>query len=170
MKITILRRPGRRKTVSARMLDGGMVVYAPADASEEELAPIVERLRARMEKREKRRSMGDGDLERLAERLNRDYFNGSLHWRSIAWSMRQEKRAGSCAPSKKTINISHRLSSMPRFVLEYVIVHELAHLLEANHSPRFWELVDRYPRSERARGYLMAVHLEGLEETARDLE
>jgi predicted metal-dependent hydrolase len=36
-------------------------------------------------------------------------------------------------------------------------VHELAHLVHASHGPEFWALVNRYPKTERARGYLMAL-------------
>jgi predicted metal-dependent hydrolase len=102
----------------------------------------------------------------MAQRLNGQYFDGRLRWSSIAWSAQQEKRYGSCTPADRTIRISYRLASMPRFVQEYVVMHELAHLLEANHGPRFWRLVNRYPRTERARGYLMAVGLEELDDPA----
>ena len=46
---------------------------------------------------------------------------------------------------------------MPDWVLDYVLVHELAHLVVPGHGPQFWSLVDRYPRTERARGYLEGV-------------
>lgn len=63
-------------------------------------------------------------------------------------------RWGSCTPEDRTIRLSHRLAGMPRYVQEYVLVHELAHLLEADHNAAFWAWVKRYPQSERAIGYL----------------
>jgi hypothetical protein len=65
-----------------------------------------------------------------------------------------EHRWGSCTPANRTIRISSRLKQMPEWVLDYVLVHELAHLLVAAHDASFWALVDRYERTERARGYL----------------
>lgn len=50
-------------------------------------------------------------------------------------------RWGSCTPSRATVRYSWRLISAPPFVLDYLAAHETAHLLEANHSPRFWAQV-----------------------------
>jgi len=49
-------------------------------------------------------------------------------------------RWGSCTV-KDNVNLNWRLIKAPMFVIDYVIVHELAHLLEANHTPRFWNIV-----------------------------
>ncbi|MEN9938955.1 MAG: hypothetical protein RLZZ387_5534 [Chloroflexota bacterium] len=166
MEIKITRSDKRRKTVSARMVGGVLEVAAPAHMSDAELEPVVAQLRARLEKRAERARLDDADLQRMAERLNRQYFRGALRWESISWSADQDKRFGSCTPSLRTIRISYRLAMMPQFVQEYVVMHELAHLLEANHGPRFWRLVNQYPRTERARGYLMAVGLEELDGAA----
>jgi predicted metal-dependent hydrolase len=95
--------------------------------------------------------------------LNERYFNGRFHWQSIRYVSNQNGRFGSCTPSRGTIRLSDRLVAMPTWVRDYVIVHELAHLEEANHGPRFWQLVNHYPLAERARGYLMAIGLEEME-------
>lgn len=161
--IKIIRSKKRQKTVSAELKNGELVVRAPARMSQKELQPIIEKLQARLRKKVRRIPKTDEDLEAIAQSLNKKYFNGRLQWQSIRYVTNQNKRFGSCTPSLGTIRISHRLASMPDWVLNYVVVHELSHLEEANHGPNFWALVNQYPLTERARGYLMAI---GLEEDA----
>jgi predicted metal-dependent hydrolase len=142
------------------MVGGVLEIQAPAHMSDADLEPIIAKLQGRIDKRQQRRELDDGDLAKIAHDLNQRYFQGKLKWQSLQWSTQQDKRYGSCTPADQTIRISHRLAKLPRFVLEYVVMHELAHLLEANHGRNFWKLVGRYPLTERARGYLMALDLE----------
>jgi predicted metal-dependent hydrolase len=164
MEVKIVRSQQRAKTVSGRAVDGVFVVQAPAHMSDAELQPVVDKLLQRWQRRQAKSALDDAALERRAQELNRQYFGGKLAWQSVRWVSNQNSRHGSCTPSQGTIRISHRLAAMPAFVRDYVLVHELAHLLEPNHGPRFWRLVNQYPRTERARGYLMAAGLEDLEE------
>jgi predicted metal-dependent hydrolase len=164
IEIQVIRSRKRRKTVSAREVDGVLEVRAPVDMSDAELQPIVKKLQQRLARRKAKAELDDNGLEQRAQELNRRYFGGELTWNSIRWVANQNSRWGSCTPRNGTIRLSHRLAQMPRFVVDYVIVHELAHLLEANHGPAFWALVNRYPKTERARGYLMAVGLEEMDE------
>ena len=161
--VKIMRSAKRKKTVSAELKNGELIVRAPARMSDRELAPIIEKLQKRLRKKTNRIPKTDEDLEAIAQQLNQTYFSGRLKWQSIRYVTNQNRRFGSCTPSLGTIRLSDRLASMPDWVLKYVIVHELAHLEEANHGPNFWALVNRYPLTERARGYLMAI---GLEEDA----
>jgi predicted metal-dependent hydrolase len=153
----IIRSHRRLKTIQAREIEGVLEVHAPAAMSEAELKPVIDRFRAKIARRKAAQLLEDSWLEERAVQLNRRYFENRLVWQAIRWSTRQERRHGSCTPAQGMIRISHQLAKVPRFVLDYVIVHELAHLLEPNHGRRFWALVNRYPRTERARGYLMAV-------------
>ena len=175
LEIRIIRSERRAKTVSARLVDNGeaIEVLAPADATDVELAPIIERLKGRvLRHQEKAETADDRALQRRATELNRVHFGGKLTWREIRYVANQTKRYGSCTTDTRVIRISHRLAAMPAWVQDYVIVHELAHLLEANHGPRFWKLVNRYPKTERARGYLIALgfEAEGDEPGETDLE
>jgi predicted metal-dependent hydrolase len=164
VEIRIVRSEKRRKTIQAREVNGTLQVLAPAAMSDADLQPYGDRLVRRIERRRARAELDDAALAKRARELNRRYFGGQLRWKSIRWVTNQNKRFGSCSPGKGSIRISHRVAGMPRFVQDYVLVHELAHLLESHHNSRFWELVGRYPRTERARGYLMAVGLEELPE------
>jgi len=167
MEVEIIRSHRRVKTVSAHMVGETMVVQAPAHMDEAALARAIAELQDRIqrgqERRQARQQLSDTDLAARAQMLNKRYFDGRLRWREVRWTTNQEKVHGSCTPSKGVIRISHRLAPLPQWVQDYVIVHELAHLVEANHGPRFWQWVNRYPLAERARGYLMALNLEAAE-------
>ena len=99
------------------------------------------------------------DVAARARRLARDYQLPRPA--SVRWVDNMRQRWGSCTPEDGTVRVSSRLAAYPSWVLDYVLVHELAHLVQANHSPAFWRLVSRYPLTERARGYLIAIGMEG---------
>ncbi len=161
--VEIVRSAKRRKTVSAELRQGVLLVRAPDTLSDAELVPLIEKFRRQLAAKVRRPPQSDVELARRAQLLNERYFNGRFRWQSIRYVGNQNGRYGSCTPSRGTIRISDRLAAMPAWVRDYVIVHEMAHLEEANHGPRFWKLVNRYPLTERARGYLMAVGLEEME-------
>lgn len=154
----VIRSARRRKTIAARVENGVLTIFLPARISEAEEKRWVERMTRRMSTKLERDSLNASqDLQRRAERMNRLYFGGELEWMSLTYVTNQESKYGSCSPGSRRIRISHKMSSMPGFVLDYVIVHELAHLLEPNHGRRFWRLVHRYPHAERAIGFLMGI-------------
>jgi len=165
VEVKVVRSKRRKKTVEARLESGVLVVRAPAAITDAELSPIIEKLKAKLEKKQRRRQFkSDVSLEARARELNRRHFDGKLTWGSIRYVTNQNKRFGSCTPSYGTIRISHRVATMPAWVRDYVIVHELAHLVEPNHSRAFWDLVKRYSKTERARGYLIAIGMEADED------
>jgi predicted metal-dependent hydrolase len=152
-----VRRSARRKrTVSAYRDGDRTVVLLPArmSASNERrwVALMLERLDAK-----ERRGRRDTSLLERATALSRRFLDGSARPASVNWVDNQASRWGSCTPADRSIRLSSRLQGMPSWVIDYVIVHELAHLLVPRHGPDFWALVERYPRTERARGYLLGV-------------
>jgi predicted metal-dependent hydrolase len=157
-----VRRSARRKrTVAAKLERGTLIVYLPARMSAAEEVVWVERMRRRLESRERRRRQNSsGDLERRAKELNKRYFGGKLSWSSLTYVGNQNSRYGSCTVGTGAIRLSDSLLDMPGWVRDYVLVHELAHLVVPNHSPEFWALVAKYPLTERARGYLIAKGVE----------
>jgi predicted metal-dependent hydrolase len=160
VKVEVVRSARRRKTVQAREVGGVLRVSIPASMT----VADEERWVAEMVRRMERRAVTDGiDLDARAEALADRYRLPRPA--AIRWVDNQEWRWGSCTPSDRTIRISSRLAREPGWVLDYVIVHELAHLSAPRHDARFWALVGRYPRAERARGFLMARGLDpGLDE------
>ena len=149
----IIRSNKRKKTISATYQNGVLVLRVPRGMTRREELEWVHKMHERLESRSNRRLRENPALKARAEELNRRYFNGELVY-DIAWTQHQKSRWGSCSPLTREVRISHELAHMPTFVLDYVIVHELAHLLVPDHSADFWKLVERYPKTERARGFL----------------
>lgn len=124
-------------------------------------------MRARIERQVRRAQPSDRQLVERAQTLNRRFFEGRLRWNSLAYAD-QERRWGSCSPEAAVIRISLRAAKLPGWVLDYLLIHELAHLEVPGHGPDFWRLVNRYPLTERARGYLMALDHQAGAEAAED--
>ena len=159
--VTVLRSAQRQKTASLEVIDGRYIMRVPGTLSGAEVRRLAGRLLERYTNRHRRDTLNDdGALRRRADELNRAYFDGRLALQSIRYVTNQRRRYGSCTPAHGTIRISDSVARLPGWVRDYVLVHELAHLAEANHGPAFWALVNRYPLTERARGYLMALGLE----------
>lgn len=129
----------------------------PARMSEAEEQRWVSVMLDKLAAQESKRMLGDSELTERAERLSAQYFEGRARPSSVRWVTNQNTRWGSCTPAEGSIRLSHRLQGMPEYVVDYVLVHELAHLLVPGHGPRFWRLLEVYPRTERARGYLEGV-------------
>lgn len=156
-RVHVVRSARRRRTVSAQRAGDTIVVRVPARMSAAEEARWVALLIERLERSERRRRPGDAALHARARTLSAQYLGGRAEPASVRWVDNQRERWGSCTPADRTIRLSRRLQGMPAWVVDYVLLHELAHLLEGGHGPRFWTLLEGYPRLERARGYLEGV-------------
>jgi predicted metal-dependent hydrolase len=160
--VEVRRSPRRRRTVTAYREMGRTVVLIPAAFSPAEERRWVAQMVAKLQTREERRRRalgGDDALMARALELSAAHLDGAAEPASVRWVDNQHRRWGSCTPADRSIRLSSRLQSMPEYVVDYVLVHELVHLLEPGHDERFWALVARYPRAERARGFLEGVEL-----------
>lgn len=149
-----MRSAKRRKSVSARVVDGKIVVRMPQWMSKAQEAEYVAALVAKLERQQSATAV---DLPQRAAELAARY--DLPRPQSIRWVSNQSHRWGSCTPSTGEIRISDRIAAFPTWVLDAVVVHELAHLAHLHHSRAFWELANRYPKTERAYGFLIAKQL-----------
>ncbi|CAN5794137.1 M48 family metallopeptidase [soil metagenome] len=151
LSVEVVRSKKRKKTAQAYVVDGRLRVLIPAGMEPSAEAGLVADL---VNKTTRRVSSADVDLGKRATELAKQY--GLPTPATIEWSNRQLRRWGSCTFSQGRIRISDRLASMPEWVLDWVILHELAHLVVPNHGPGFQEIVSQYALGERAEGYLIA--------------
>jgi predicted metal-dependent hydrolase len=151
VRVEVIRSRRRRKTVQAVESDGVVRVLIPASMSKADEERWVADMVARMSRR---RATAATDLGARAAVLAARYELPRPA--EVRWVDNQRSRWASCTPTDGVIRVSSRLAGYPSWVVDYVLVHELAHLVEAGHGRAFWALVNRYRRAERARGYLLA--------------
>ena len=157
LKVEVVRSPRRRKTVEAVKEGNRVVVRLPSTLTRSEARRWVRTMLVRLEESEHLQRLNEKrELQGRAVELHRRYFNGRPALRSVRYVANQRDRYGSCTPADGTIRLSHVLAEFPDWVRDYVIVHELAHIEVPAHDAAFWRLVARYPKSERAIGYLIA--------------
>jgi predicted metal-dependent hydrolase len=160
-RVEVRRSARRRKTVSAEIVGNSLVVSVPARMSRAEESEWVRTMARRMAERSRRHRLNsEGALRRRAAQLAAEYLDG-VTFAEFTYGGVDKTRWGWCDPKERRIRLSLALAEYPAWVRDYVIVHELAHLLVPDHSERFWALVNRYPLTERARGFLIAKGMEG---------
>jgi hypothetical protein len=145
----------RKKTGTAHWSGSRIVVQIPARLRGRDRTLFVDSLVERLLTQRPSLTHGDAQLEERARVLADLYLEG-IRPSSVRWVTSQQRRWGSCSPDTKEIRLSNRLQSCPEWVIDAVLVHELAHLHEADHSPAFHQWANRHPRQEEC-----ALYLEG---------
>ncbi len=156
-EVEIRRSSRRRRTVRAYRDGDRIIVLMPAHLSAEEEQSHVKSLVERLDRRERRARPSDEELLDRAGVLSERWLDGRAVPSSVRWVTNQNTRWGSCSSRDGSIRLSHRLKGMPEWVVDYVLLHELAHLIEPNHSADFWALVEPFPHAVRAKGFLDGV-------------
>jgi predicted metal-dependent hydrolase len=152
--VEVRRSTRRRRTVTAYRDGDRTIVLLPARMSKAEERRWVAVMLDRLATRDRRRRPSDDHLLDRALSLSARYLSGGATPESVRWVGNMTGRWGSCTVEDRAIRVSDRVRGMPEYVLDYVLLHELSHLVVPGHGPDFWALLEAYPRTERARGFL----------------
>lgn len=159
-EVEVRRSARRKRTMTVFRERGRLVALVPARLSAAQERTLLPPLVQRFLKREATRTLplpGD-ELTERAQSLYESHLAARVELPlppfTVSWVDNQQQRWGSCSAATGRIRLSSRLRTMPLWVADYVLLHELAHLFEPNHSPRFHHLVAGYPQRDRAEAYL----------------
>lgn len=151
--VEVRRSTRRRKTVSYFREEGRTVVVVPHRMTRSDIREHVAELLARMQ-RGRGITSSDAALAERAELLRRRYLPTVPAPSTVTWSARQQRRYGSCTTTTGAIRISTMLRGMPDYVLDSILIHELAHLTYPNHGVEFTRLIRAFPETEMAEAFL----------------
>jgi len=155
--VEVRRSARRRRSVTAYREGGVVIVVVPARMGRADILTYVDELVGRLEARERRARRTDDELHARAVELSARYLDDRATPTSVRWVSNQRRRWGSCTPADRAIRLSDRLQTMPAHVSDYVLLHELVHLLVPGHGPDFEAWMTRYPRLLEARAFLAGV-------------
>lgn len=150
--VRIVRSRARKRTVSARLVEGVLELTVPSWLSEGEAKDFVDRMQARFARK---RTHASTDLMKRAASLAKRYDLPAPS--SVRWVSNQSTRWGSCTIDDGSVRLSDRMIAMPDWVVDAVLVHELGHLVHADHGPAFKALEARYERQAEASAFLDGV-------------
>ena len=157
--VRLITSPRRKKTISASHRDGMIQLSVPAYLPDEQIVASARSLVAKIKQRQKlvQRTPTDDALHQRALHLARVWLGGQVEPNSVVWSDRQTTLWGSCTPATKNIRISSKLKTMPQWVIDGVLVHELAHLKYSGHGHDFQQFAAQYPKMREADAFLEGV-------------
>ena len=156
LPVKVIRSQRRKKSSAARVVNGVIEVRIPSWMNAEQEADAVASLTGRIERK---RAINNAGIDLMVRARSLAKIYKLPVPAEIKWVTNQNTRWGSCSYDDGIVRISSRLVAVPDWVLDYVILHEITHLVESNHGPEFHELMSRYPKSERAEGFLEAMAL-----------
>jgi len=148
----------RRKTAGASWEGERIVVTVPATLQGDDRTAVVDTLVKRLLSVRPYTGASDDDLALRAHELADRYLEG-VRPVTVRWSKGQFKRWGSCTTTTGAVRVSERLKIAPSWVIDGVLIHEMAHLIEPNHSEKFKVLTARYPRMAEVQAFLEGFSL-----------
>jgi predicted metal-dependent hydrolase len=152
--VRVIKSKRRKRNIAAYRESGSIVISVPFRTTRAQISELIPEMVGKVIANEKRSRRSEADLEERARHLMTQYLPEiserplSIGWRSM------NERWGSCTTIDRTIRISDRLASAPRYVLDYVLVHELIHLRTPGHGEDFQNFLARYPDGPRAEAFL----------------
>lgn len=149
--IEVRRSTRRKKTIEAYRNGEKVIVSIPARMSQREANQVVDEMVKKILHDES--TPNNDQLLTRALHLNKKYLEGKAIPVSVEWSSRMSRIWGACTIEDRTIRISDRLRDAPAYALDYLLLHELIHILVPGHGPDFKLLLERFPELARAEGY-----------------
>lgn len=149
--IEVRRSTKRKKTIEAYRNGEKVIVSIPARMSQREANQVVDEMVKKILHDES--TPTNEQLYTRALDLNNKYLEGKAIPKSVEWSSRMSRIWGACTIEDRTIRISDRLRDAPEYALNYLLLHELIHILIPGHGPDFHQLLERFPDLARAEGY-----------------